>query len=93
MFIYAIILIEPNAEVKQQIAEQFPGYYEYSPTFFLVEGEGLAEQIATAAKIKGENRIESASGFVLKLESFSYSGFTARALWEWLKEAESRDNA
>ena len=90
MSVYAIVLLEPNGEVKSRISKEFPEHYEYNSTFFLVEADTLAENVAISAGIKGDNRIESASGVVIKLEEFSYAGYTTRSLWEWLKEAAKR---
>ncbi len=90
MSVYAIVLLEPNSEVAGQIRKNFPGYYQYNPTLFLVEADTLAENVATSAGIKGDKRIQDASGFVIRLEEFSYSGYTSRSLWEWLREVEKR---
>ena len=90
MSVYAIVLVRSNEEVKSRIHEHFPGYYEYNPTFFLVEADALAEGVAISVGIKGDSQIENVSGFVIKLEEFSYSGYTARSLWEWLKESGKR---
>ena len=90
MPVYAIALLEPNAAVTCQIRKNYPEFYEYNPTLFLVETDTLAENVATSVGIKGENRVQDASGFVIKLEVFSYSGYTSRSLWEWLREVEKR---
>lgn len=90
MPIYAVVLIEPNAEVGGRIRREYPGSFEYTPTFFLLEADALAETVAISVGIKGDDRIEEASGFIIKLEAFSYSGYTSRTLWEWLREAEKR---
>ena len=90
MTVYAIALLEPNEAVSRKVGENYPGHYEYSPTLFLVESDVLAENVATDVGIKGENRIKDASGFVIKLEEFSYSGYTSRSLWEWLRKVEKQ---
>ena len=90
MAIFAVILIEPNEEVTRLVQAKYPRSYEYSPTLYLIETDALAETVAVSVGIKGENRVEEASGFVLKLEEFSYSGYTARSLWDWLKSVEKR---
>ena len=92
MSIFAIVLLDSHQKVKGQIADRFPGSFAYSDTFFLVEADKLSEDVAIAAGIKGDDRLEGSSGFVLKLEEFSYSGFTSRSLWEWLREAERRQH-
>ncbi len=90
MSVFAVVLIEPNADVTRRIVGKFPGYLEYTPTFFLLESDLLAEAVAASVGIKGDDRIEEASGFVIKLEEFSYSGYTSRTLWEWLRKAEKK---
>jgi hypothetical protein len=59
--------------------------YRVNATTFLVRTKGLAEDVAVAAGIKGEDRF--ASGVVFKLNR-SYAGFAARSLWEWLQGDE-----
>ena len=90
MSVYAIVLLEENREVENRIRTHFPDHYKYSPSFFLVEADILTEEVAITVGIKGENRVENASGFVLKLEEFTYAGYTTRSLWEWFKEAAKR---
>ncbi len=92
MAVYAIVLISPHEEVKRRIVQHFPGNYEYNPTFFLVESDMLTQNLATLVGIKGDDRIADASGFVVKLEEFSYAGYTTRALWEWLKGMEKKSH-
>ena len=90
MSVFTVVLIEPNADVTRRIVDKFPGHLEYTPTFFLLESDLLAESVAVSVGIKGDDRIEEASGFVVKLEEFSYAGYTSRALWDWLREAEKK---
>lgn len=52
----------------------------------------LTQNLATLVGIKGDDRIADASGFVVKLEEFSYAGYTTRALWEWLKGMEKKSH-
>ena len=60
--------------------------HKYTDTFFLVspaDNETTCEQIATLAGVKGKER--EFSGVVFKLDTRSYSGYTKKTLWEWLK--------
>ena len=86
--IFAISLSSPNDTVNRLISEKYPDSFEYNPTLYLVVDDCLAEAVATKVCIKGKDRISGASGFVIKLEEFSYSGYTMRSLWDWLKQAE-----
>lgn len=92
MAIFAIILEEPNTDVRGRIQAQYPGHFEYSQTFFLIESDKLSENIAVEVGIKGDSRFEKSSGFVLKLERYTYSGYTTRSLWEWLGEVEKKQH-
>lgn len=92
MAIFAIVLLDSHPQVRERILSRFPGGLEYSQTFFLVEADKLTQDVAIEAGIKGDSRLDGASGFVIKLESFTYSGFTSPSLWEWLKEAKKRQH-
>ena len=50
----------------------------------------LTQEVAVRAGIKGEDRIEDASGVVFRLNG-AYAGFAARSLWEWLGQAEETE--
>ena len=89
MPVFAVVLNEPNAEVERRLGQEYPGYFRFTDTVFLVDSDGIADSIATAAGIKGDDRIEAARGVVFKLNS-AYAGFTVRALWDWLSQAEER---
>jgi hypothetical protein len=92
MNIYLIQLLAANTSVGQRVASTYPDFYQYNETTFLVvDASPITENIAIGAGIKGDGRVEDASGFVLKLGNPpSYSGFTTRALWDWLGAAGSK---
>lgn len=92
MSIFAVVLIEPNDQVAQLIKDRYPNpnHHQYNPTFYLINTDAIAQAVAENVGVKGENRIENASGFVIKLGAFSYSGYTARSLWDWLGSVEDR---
>ena len=87
--IFAIVLPKTNQEVIKRIKDNYPDrYYEVSDTFFLISTDSLTNSIAEAIGIKGEKRIEKASGIVFKLNG-AYSGWASRSLWEWLEKIEN----
>ena len=88
MAVFAIALSQPNQSVSSLITTHYPECYKYSETLYLVQTDALAENVATNVGIKGEDRVSDASGFVIKLQEFSYAGYTTRSLWDWLREAE-----
>ena len=59
--------------------------FQLSPTFAVVSSSGVSGSVAEGVGIKGENKVEGASGVVFKLSS-AYSGYTVSSLWEWLGE-------
>lgn len=87
MNIYAIVLKQSNHEVSKRIQDVYPDSYPLTDTFFLVQSKGIAKTVAISIGIKGDDKIESASGAVFKL-NHSYSGYTDRALWDWLEQAQ-----
>lgn len=88
MAIFVIALLRPNEGVSSRIVSRYPKRFAYNSTLFFVQADVLAEELAIELGIKGPERISEASGFVVKLQEFSYSGYTTRSLWEWLGEAE-----
>ena len=90
MSIFAIALSEPNPDAIQRIKGKHPRHYELNDASFLVEGDYLAEDVATEVGIKGENRIETAYGAVFKLNRY-YSGFAAKSLWEWPERGDKKE--
>ena len=89
--IYLIVLLEANEAVRDRIQAEYPDAYQYNETAYLVtDASPITENVATGIGIKGEGRIEGSSGFVVKLgDAPSYSGYTNRALWDWLSAAGS----
>ncbi len=89
MHIYMILLLDAHADVEARVQEAYQDSYKYNAnTYLVVDSSSITENVAVKAGIKGDDRVEDASGFVVKLGSPpSYSGFTVRALWEWLVAA------
>lgn len=87
--LFAIVLNEPNHEVAERIVTAYPMRFKYTDTCYLVAFDEavITEDIAEQVGIKGENRIEDASGVVFKLNA-AYSGYTKKTLWEWLNSVE-----
>ena len=82
-------LKEPNDGVTSRAKRNYPQHYAISDNVFLVQQDTIANNVAIAAGIKGENRIQEASGIVFKLNGI-YSGFASRSLWDWLRNAEEK---
>ncbi len=89
MTVFAIALKEPNNEVIEKVKENYPEHYPLNETFILISSDELTENVAMQIGLKGDNRIEDASGAVFSLRS-NYSGYTSRSLWEWLEKFEDR---
>lgn len=90
MPVFAVVLNEPNGDVARRVGGKYPNHYKMNDTFFLVQGDGIAQSVSEAVGIKGDDRVEDARGVVFKI-NHSYSGFTSRALWDWLGQAEERE--
>lgn len=89
MHVYVVLLLSANQSVAEKIQSVYPQNFKYNDTtFFVADNRPVTENIAFDIGIKGENRIDDASGVVLKLgASPSYSGYTNRSLWDWLGAA------
>ena len=87
--LFAIILNEPNHEVAERIKTAYPKGFKYTDTCYLVAFDQtvITENIAEEVGLKGDDRIQEASGVVFKLNS-AYSGYTKKTLWEWLNSVE-----
>jgi len=90
MSVFAVVLDEPNPEVAARIQDQYPGHYRLNDTLFLVSSHEVAEKVAQAVGITGDQSSHLQSGVVFRLNHY-YSGFTSRTLWEWLEQAEKYD--
>ena len=82
---YAVALDQPEPMVEERLKEHYASVFKHTDSLYLVVGDvnDVAENIAIAAGIKGERR--RFSGVVFRLNG-SYSGYTKRTLWEWLKD-------
>lgn len=89
MTVFAVVLQEPNREIHQRLSDNFSNYFSYTDTFFLLEAERLlTEEVAKIVGVKGDNRLQGISGWVLRLDDYTYSGYTSKSLWEWLQGVE-----
>ena len=86
---FAVALNETNPDVAERIEGKYPDHYRITDTLFLIADDTIAERVATAVGIKGDDRIESAAGVVFKLNG-AYSGYSSRSLWDWLTLAEEK---
>ena len=87
MSIFSIVLHEANSEVAQRIETQYPNNFMYTDTFYLVESDSIAATVALNIGLKGDDRVDEASGVVFKLNN-AFSGYTKRSLWDWLSSVE-----
>ena len=89
MAVFVVLLKAPNQAVRNRIKTEFSDEdrLEFSPMTFFVSSSKLAEEVAQTVGLKGEDRIQTASGAVFRLSS-AYSGYTSRNLWEWLRAHE-----
>ena len=91
--VLAVVLDKEGRRTAPEVAARLTSEYGESNvhafaggvTFVAVPGGATTQTAAQVAGIKGKDRITS--GVVFKLNS-AYSGYTSKALWEWLSEAE-----
>ena len=89
MSIFAVVLREPNERVVARLRNAHPDHFSLSSTFFHVPSDELSSVVATAIGIKGDDKVEDASGIVFKITD-AYSGYTTKALWEWMNNHEDK---
>lgn len=89
--VFVVVLDREGEGVREEVNERLENraslVYRVSSTVFMVSEFGLSKDIAEMAGIKGDDRIPDATGAVFRIDS--YSGFTDRALWEWLNNVEA----
>ena len=92
MDIFVVVLdlkgAQASAQVKERMKEHFETYYEISQSAFVVASDDVTAEVANSVGIRGDGQIPGATGAVFRASS--YSGFTNRALWEWIEKAEER---
>ena len=90
MAVHIVVLTRPNADVVARLAERYPDHHQVTETCYLVQSKEITQGIATSVGLKGEDRVDDAAGVVFRLNG-AYSGYTERALWEWLGQAEKAE--
>lgn len=88
MHVFSILIHNPDERVSERLHQKYgsDSLYTISETTILLRTRELAEDVAVAAGIKGEERF--VTGVVFKLNR-AYAGYTSRSLWEWLRLAET----
>lgn len=89
MAVFAVHLGGDTDAARSRISKHYAGteHLELEPTLYLIRANAISETIANNIGLKGDTRIEGLTGIVFKLNS-EYSGFTYRAIWNWLSDAE-----
>jgi len=92
MRIFAVALDNDGAasaeEVNDRLKSRGASFHRLSSTVFVVAADLLSDQIAELAGIKGDDRLQSATGVVFRIDS--YAGFASRSVWEWLGRVEEQ---
>ena len=75
MNVFVVVLTDDDHEgLRERVAGLYPNAYWLEDGTVLVAADAIAEEVAM-------------KGVVFKLNS-SYSGYTRRSLWDWLREVE-----
>ena len=89
MAIFVVVLDRDAPELfKGKINELYPLSYRYTDNVFFIEDDNIPETIANRLGIKVEDENQrTTTGAVFGLDG-SYSGYTAKSLWDWLRRIE-----
>lgn len=90
MPIHIVLLTQPNQGVVRRIRQAYPSHHQVTDSCYLVQSPQITQDVAVKVGIKGQDRVDGASGVVFKLNG-AYSGYAPRALWEWLGQAEEAE--
>ncbi len=87
--VFVVALDNPaSTKFKERMHESYPTNFQYTDLLFLVQDDNISEVVAKTLGIKVDDDAERlASGVVFRLEG-AYSGYTTRALWDWLSITE-----
>ncbi len=82
---FIVVFTTPATEgALARLQSAYPAAYELIPqSVYLIRDSELSADVAVKVGIKSDPRY--AEGAVFKL-NHAYSGYTDRALWEWLSE-------
>ena len=85
MSIFVVVLNQDDlGRFENKIRELYPFSFQYADNIFFLEDDNIPETIANRLGIKVEDENQrTATGAVFGLDG-SYSGFTTKALWDWL---------
>lgn len=89
MSIFVVVLNQEVPDLfEDRINELYPLSYKYANNVFFLEDDNIPEVIANRLGIKVEDENQrTATGAVFGLDG-SYSGYTTKALWDWLQRVE-----
>ena len=83
--LFVLLLEEPSQEAVERLRKEYhpDRIYSVSDTAILVSTSDSPHEIAAASGIKGDSRIDGASGIVMRL-GIGYSGYADKSLWKWM---------
>ena len=88
--LFAVVLDDDSSNkgaTYERLKKKFDRVYKHKDTLILVAcpPDVLTREIAEVSGIRGAGREPRETGVVFKLNK-GYSGFTNKALWEWLSD-------
>lgn len=92
MAMHAVVLVKPDAEVVQRIAENYPEYYSLSDTCFIVHTEDVTHTVAEKVDVKQYAETNEVAGLVFGLNR-ARTGLAMPDFWEWFAQLDARDAA
>ena len=76
-----------SAKVEKRLKNTVSSLYRLTPSVFVAATDLLSSELAAAAGLKGDNRLDGATGVVFRIDN--YSGYTDGAMWEWMEKVEN----
>ncbi|MGI9250233.1 MAG: hypothetical protein ACR2PR_03430 [Pseudohongiellaceae bacterium] len=77
----------PGAEIIKNIKKRYPTHYPVGNNNYLVRSKEVAAQVANNVGLKGDDKVDDATGVVFKLNT-TYSGYESSSLWDWMELEE-----
>ncbi len=88
MNIHVIFVDDPDnfVSIVEKVKDKYEVNYQHKTVAILIKSTDTAQQVAEKIGFGEETKI---TGVVLKLNS-SFSGYTERALWDWLDQQNDK---
>ena len=84
--LFLVVLDYEDKSVSERIEQTYPlNHYKINSITYVISSNEISDKIAHNIGLKGDNRIETSSGVVFRLNG-AYAGYSYKPLWEWLEQ-------